>query len=110
MDKSQLARKRAAIIMKVNCGLMTASQAAKELNVSRKTYYKWEQKGLAALLGSVTDQPAGRPEKQQDKAQENLKKKLAQSIKENEILHHRMVLKDILSQISPGSENRVKKK
>lgn len=107
MDKSQLARKRAEIIMKVNCGLMTASQAARELNVSRKTYYKWEQKGLSALLGSVTDQAAGRPENKQDKAQEELKKKLAQSIKENEILHHRMVLKDILSQIDPGSGNRV---
>jgi len=48
MDKS--AWKRAEVIMKVNCGLITATQAAKELNISRKTYYKWEKKGLSGIL------------------------------------------------------------
>lgn len=32
--------------MKVRCGLMTARQAAKQLGVSSKTFYKWEQRGL----------------------------------------------------------------
>jgi excisionase family DNA binding protein len=40
------ARLRAEVIMKVRCGLMTAQQAAEYLGVSRKTYYKWEQRGL----------------------------------------------------------------
>lgn len=110
MDKSQLARKRAQIIMKVNCGLMTASQAARELNISRKTYYKWEKKGLGALLGSVTDQQAGRPEKEKNLEQEKLKAQLDQALKENQLLQHRMVLKDILSEIRPDSGDRVKKK
>ena len=35
------ARLRAQLIMKVRCGLMTAAEAAKQLGVSRKTYYKW---------------------------------------------------------------------
>ena len=54
------ARKRAELIMKVRCGLMSASQAAAELGVSRKTYYKWERKGLSGMLESVCDRPAGR--------------------------------------------------
>jgi transposase len=57
----QTARQRAEIIMKVRCGLVTVRQAAEQLGVSRKTYYKWEERGLTALLGSLTDQPSGRP-------------------------------------------------
>ena len=46
--------------MKIRCGLITARQAAKQLGVSPKTFYKWEQRGLSALLKSVTDQHPGR--------------------------------------------------
>jgi transposase len=56
----QTARLRAEMIMKVRCGLLTARQAADRMGVSRKTFYKWEQRGLNALLDSVTDQPPGR--------------------------------------------------
>ena len=56
------ARLRAQLIMKVRCGLMTASEAARQLGVSRKTYYKWEQRGLSALLDGLSDQTPGRPE------------------------------------------------
>lgn len=107
MDES--ARKRAQIIMKVNCGLMTATQAAKELNVSRKTYYKWEKKGLAALLGNVTDQKAGRPKAEQDPKQKDLEQKLAQALKETEVLRRKMELKDILADVKPGIDRDKKK-
>ena len=39
------ARKKAELIMKALCGLMTASQAAEALGVPRKTYYQWERRG-----------------------------------------------------------------
>ena len=107
MDES--ARKRAEIIMKVNCGLMTATQAARELNVSRKTYYKWEKKGLAALLGNVADKPAGRPEKVSNPRQKDLENKLTKALKENEILRQKMALKDILADIKPGIDRDKKK-
>ena len=45
--------------MKVRCGLMNASQAAEQLGISRKTYYKWEQRALSAMLEGLTDQPPG---------------------------------------------------
>jgi DNA-binding transcriptional regulator YiaG len=54
----QRSRLRAEMIMKVRCGLITAQQAADRLGVSRKTYYKWEQRGLSALLDGVADQRA----------------------------------------------------
>ncbi len=107
MDK--IARKRAQIIMKVNCGLMTATQAARELKVSRKTYYKWETKGLEALLDNVTAKPAGRPGTAPDPRQQDLEKKLAKTIKENLALRRRMELKDILADIAPGIDRDKKK-
>lgn len=54
-------RKRAEVIMKVRCGLLSATQAAKELGVSRKTYYKWEKRGLSALLDGLAEKDSGRP-------------------------------------------------
>jgi len=87
--------------MKVRCGLMTASQAAKQLGVSRKTYYKWEQRGLTALLDGVRDQKTGRPEKPaRELALEN---QLADTLRENERLHQQMALKDLASKIDMGS-------
>jgi DNA invertase Pin-like site-specific DNA recombinase len=72
----QTARLRAEMIMKVRCGLLTARQAADRMGVSRKTFYKWEQRGLSALLDSVTDQPPGRPSHPSDDHRQWLEKQL----------------------------------
>ena len=103
------ARNRAEIIMKVRCGLMTATDAAKVLGVSRKTYYKWEQRGLAALLGGLQDQSAGRKEKPElARREEELEKQLGQVKREKEILQKKMALREITHQLA--SAKRSKKK
>ena len=43
-----LARQRAALIVAVQSGQITASEAAQQLGISRKTYYQWEKRALAA--------------------------------------------------------------
>ena len=92
----QTARLRAELIMKVRCGLITARQAAKQLGVSRKTFYKWEQRGLSALLDSVTDQQPGRPAHPPDNGCQVLKKQLLEAKREIDLLNHKMALKDVL--------------
>jgi transposase len=96
--------------MKVRCGLMNASQAAAELGVSRKTYYKWEQRGLAALLDGLSDQDPGRPEKPDDTAEKVLGKQLAELRQENQLLEQKMVLKDLAAEFNLRSEKDRKKK
>ena len=54
-------RQRAEVIMKVCSGAINATEGAKQLRISRKTYYEWEKRGLAALLESLKDGEAGRP-------------------------------------------------
>ena len=110
-SQQQTARLRAEVIMKVRCGLLTAQQAAEHLGVSRKTYYKWEQRGLTALLGSLQDQSCGRPTQPVDLQKQSLEKQLAQVHRDNAILKHKMALKDVLTDVklSPGL-NRAEKK
>ena len=55
------ARLRAEVILLVRNGTISASEGAKRLGVSRKTYYEWEHKGLSALMDALTDGVAGRP-------------------------------------------------
>jgi transposase len=103
------ALKRAEMIMKVRCGLMTAKEAANQLGVSRKTYYIWERRGLTALLEGVGDQKAGRPRKPEREF--FLEKRLAQSQAEIEFLEQKIALKEIAAEINMMSgSSRAKKK
>jgi len=107
----QAARHRAEVIMKVRCGLMTASQAAEQLGISRKTYYKWEQRALSAMLDGLTDQPPGRPSQVVDPQKQALEKQLAEALRDNEFLKHKMALKDVLVELKLESGiDRAKKK
>lgn len=108
----QTARLRAELIMKVRCGLLTARQAADRLGVSRKTFYKWEQRGLSALLDSVTDQPPGRPSLAQDEYRQWLEKQLQDANRQIDLLNHKMALKDVLMELElpqTGSDQAKKK-
>jgi transposase len=112
MNKKQAkARQRAQLIMKVRCGLMSASEAAAAMGVSRKTYYKWEQRGLSALLDGLSDQQPGRPEKPDTTAEQILEKQLAELRRENQLLEKKMVLKDLATEYNLRSKkDRAKKK
>jgi len=60
--KQEKARERAAVIMAVRSGQITAVEGAIRLGVSRNTYYKWERRALEGMMRSLTDEEPGRPE------------------------------------------------
>ncbi len=112
MSNQQTARLRAEMIMKVRCGLLTARQAAARMGVSRKTFYKWEQRGLNALLEHVTDHPPGRRAHPSDERIQDLATKLAQAQREIELLNRKMALKDVLMELKlpeAGGDRKKKK-
>ena len=76
MNKEQMARKRAATILKVRSGQTTAMQAAEEMGVSRKTYYQWENKGLEGMIQSLEEQEPGRPQTPADPEKELMRQKI----------------------------------
>jgi transposase len=100
------------MIMKVRCGLMTAQQAADRLGVSRKTYYKWEQRGLSALLDGLAEKAPGRPGHRSDDRHQDLERQLSEAKRQIELLNHKLALKDVLWEMKlpePGC-GRAKKK
>ena len=76
--KSAQAQLRASVIMRVQKGEITATEAARLLGVSRKTYNQWEKRGLTGLLSGVSEQEPGRPSPQIDPEKEKLQKKVAE--------------------------------
>jgi transposase len=60
-DQHALARQRAQLIMQVRSGVLTAEAAARQLGISRKTYYKWERRALAAMVAALGNRGQGRP-------------------------------------------------
>ncbi len=67
--------------MKVRTGLLNATQGAEALETSRKSYYKWENRGLSAMLECLEDREAGRLE---------LQNKIEQLKQEKDLLEKRI--------------------
>lgn len=93
-EKERSARRRAEVIFSVRGGLCTASDGAAELGVSRKTFYQWENKALAAMAGALEDQDAGRPAPgAKEQEVEALKARIAELEREREEERRRFELK-----------------
>lgn len=65
-QENELARKRVAIMVAVRGGRLSVEEAARELGISRKTYYEWEQRALSAMTEAMTNRPPGRPRTRPD--------------------------------------------
>ena len=73
-QNQEQARKRAEIIFAVRSWQMTVTQGAAALGISRQMFYKWEQKALSAMMETLEDKSAGRPQVQTNPAVESLQK------------------------------------
>jgi hypothetical protein len=73
------ARKRMAVILQVEAGLMTATDGARELGISRQAYYEWADRALTSMEGALADRPNGRPAVPQDEEKEELAKELEET-------------------------------
>jgi transposase len=75
-EQEELARLRAEMIVQVQSGKLTATEAAKRLGVSRKTYYQWERRALGGMIEALQDKESGRPATPRDSQKEGLQKRL----------------------------------
>ena len=92
------ARQRAEIIMKVRSGLLTATEGAAALGISRKTYYKWENRALDAMLDGLEERETGRPELPGPLQNEiDLNKKIEELHRENELLEKKIELQKMMN-------------
>lgn len=72
----ELARNRAAVIFSVRSGRITAEEGAKQLGISRKTYYEWERRALEAMTDALENGSPGRPALPRDAEKEELQKQI----------------------------------
>lgn len=90
------ALKRAEVILKVRSGIMNATEAAKELGISRKTYYKWEKRALTAMMGALSDRRCGRPSQPVDGEKETMRKDIEGMKQQLLLSEQRMHIQGIL--------------
>lgn len=94
------AGRRAEIIMKVRAGYLSATEGAALLGVSRKTYYKWENRALEGMLTSLQERKTGRPETPEHEQNETeLKRRIEELEQEKKLLEKQMELKDLVYQL-----------
>ena len=75
-ERREDARKRLLVIMQVINGEITATKGAGLLGMSRRTYYKWEERFIESMLNSMEDRDPGRPSLAVDVEKEAMEKQL----------------------------------
>jgi transposase len=98
-----LARQRAQLIMQVRSGLVSAQEAARQLGVSRKTYYKWERRALAAMVEALGNRDHGRPPRPSDPEKAALQRQTQELQAKLDVLQQTERIRQLLAQ--PDKKN-----
>lgn len=94
-DKER-ARKRAAVVFAVRSGQITAEEGARQLGVSRKTYYEWEGRALQAMTEAMEDKASGRPATPPDEEKQRLQEEVAELRKKLFVAKQTVAVRDML--------------
>lgn len=85
-DESSQYWRRVQLVMKVQMGLLSAAEAAQELGLTVRHYYRIEEEMLRAALGAVTPEKPGPKKPTVDPIQAALEEKLRLGDRERELL------------------------
>jgi len=103
-------REELLLIMRVEVGQLTASEAARQMGVSRKTFYQRAQRGLDGMAAALAPRPAGRPGKARDTEKETLLAQMEQLQREKlelqRLLRVRELLQKARDEDGRGTENK----
>jgi len=94
--EQELARERAMVILQVHGGAITATEGAKLLGVSRKTYYEWEEKSLKAMAQVLENRSPGRPPAPVDPEKEALRERIQELEKKLDLAEKTIEVKELL--------------
>ena len=86
-------------------GRLTATQAALDLGVSRKTFYEWLERGKEAMRSALTDRSGGRPLNPVDPETERLQEELESLEKERGVLEGRLRIQEAIRQTFENLRN-----
>ncbi len=103
-DPQALPRQRAQLIMQVRSGVVTAEAAARSLGISRKTYYKWERRALAAMVAALGNRDQGRLPRPMDPEKAALRHQTQELQAKLTVLEQTERLRQLVS--APDKKNR----
>ena len=89
-------REELLLIMRVEVGQLTASEAARQMGVSRKTFYQRAQRGLEGMAAALAPRPAGRPGEARDTEKEALLAQMEQLQREKLELQRLLRVRELL--------------
>lgn len=101
-----LARRRAEVIVQVQSGQLTATEAARRLGVSRKTYYQWERRALGGMIEALQEKAGGRPSKPHDEQKEGLQKRLKDLEKRQRIREQVDRIRSVVAEVKTSTEKK----
>ena len=100
----------AETILEVRSGRISAKKGAEKLQMSRKSYYKWEKRALGGMLDALAQRPSGRPElPAEDPEKLALKAEVEQLKAENLRLQKQLEVKDAFHRLQLESLEDKKK-
>ena len=110
MEKEQeLTRNRASIILQVRSGSLTVRAAAKRWGISRKTYYKWENRALRAMAMALKNRSSGRPPVSLD-VEKELREKVGDLERRLYLTQKTIEVRNLLSVYNPHHTEKYTKK
>jgi transposase len=98
------------LIMRVEVGQLTASEAARQMGVSRKTFYQRAQRGLEGMAAALAPRSAGRPGNVRDTEKEALLTQLEQLQREKLELLQLLRVRELLQEARVEDVKGTKKK
>jgi transposase len=107
--EQEIARQRALVILQVRSGALTAKEGAKQLGISRKTYYEWEERSLKAMALALENRPAGRPPVAVDEEKETLRERVQELEKKLYLAEKTIEVKEILAAYGEFRDKESKK-
>src|SRR6516162_9068869 len=96
---------RASLILQVRSGQITAQEAAQQLGISRQAFYKWEKRGLKALMNALEDQPPGRPREATDPEKDQLKDRVEELERKVRLYEQRDTLRKLLKEMEESEQS-----
>ena len=102
-------REELLLIMRVEVGQLTASEAARQMGVSRKTFYQRAQRGLEGMAAALAPRPAGRPGNVRDTEKEALLTQLEQLQREKLELQRLIRVRELLQKARDDDDRGTEK-
>ncbi len=93
-------------VLAVRGGTLSATEAAKHLGISRKTYYQWEARALQGLMSALQPKVPGRPSQARDPETERLRAENQRLSQQVHVLEQTLTIRRLLAEADTRAQKK----